>query len=333
MSSYEVYKIVIEPKSYFTSTLPAYTIFGALCWAIRFLKGEDALEEFIEEAKEGKVLLSSAMPKVGDEELFFKPVIKPERIEKEDLTGSPSSIKDSEFRSFIKYFKKVRFIRRELALGVINRKIKGEKELAKELFRFWNEKDSFSILLEAIPHAKIDRILGTTAGSGELYFEEAYRFKGQKIKLFFFVALKNDSILNDYILPGLKLLEDWGIGGNKSIGFGDFSLEGEETDSEIASILNRRGKTFTTLSPVLPKDSFLLKKSYYNLSTYIGTFESGFIQKLWKPKLFYLLEGSTLELQNSVNEPGFLHKVAEVDGKFYYQYFLPFPLYWRNFDG
>ena len=42
-----LYKTTITPKSNFTTPLKGDTLFGQICWAIRYVLGEDRLNELL----------------------------------------------------------------------------------------------------------------------------------------------------------------------------------------------------------------------------------------------------------------------------------------------
>ncbi|MFQ6063347.1 MAG: RAMP superfamily CRISPR-associated protein [Methanosarcinales archaeon] len=56
---YTTYEIIINPKSSFLTKFQSDTIFGHLCWAIRYLHGEDELLEFLGKYKKEPPILVS----------------------------------------------------------------------------------------------------------------------------------------------------------------------------------------------------------------------------------------------------------------------------------
>ena len=332
--SYKVFKVYLKPFGYYTSTLPSYTVFGALCWALRYLGGEEKLEEFLDGVKSGSLFLSSLMPAVGEEEYLFRPLLKPKRIRKRSSEG------DGEFRSFVKKFKKTRFLRRGVVEKVLKGEIKDEAALAEE-FRGKENPASAFFNLDSLPHAKIDRLAGSTTLGGEFYFEESYycRLRGspeeRELKLYFLVATREkdeEELFKDLLLPAVRLLEDWGIGGNRSIGFGSFEFLGYKVDGELSKHFLPPGESgrFLTLSPLLPTRALNYSDSYYDAKPFTGAYDSphlvdkGLANKLWKDKVFTLLEGSVLVRKEGFETAGELYSQGKEDPR--YHYLLEFPL-------
>ena len=321
MENFKVFRITLKPLSYFSSELSPHTIFGALCWAVKYLYGEKRVSELIKLVKERKFLISSAMPVVDGELYVFKPILKPERIEMENLKfwNSNEENKESEFRNFIKKFKKLSFV----PLGVLEKvsegEIKNDKDLMLTLGKEPGEVSPFTSL--ALPHAKLNRITNSTSEGGEFYFEESLFFKSD---VYFLVAVKKEDVIGDMLIPTLKLLQDWGIGGNRSVGFGSFSFE-IERENRFEKLINRNGKEFITLSPVVATDRIDYEKSFYDIKTYKGAMESGYQNFLWKPKIFYLKAGSLIKLKEDSKFAGALIKpFEEVE---LYHYGFEFPIY------
>lgn len=59
------YRLIIKPSSPFQTPLHSDTLFGHICWALRYLKGEDKLLEFLAvfNADSAPLILSSGFPK------------------------------------------------------------------------------------------------------------------------------------------------------------------------------------------------------------------------------------------------------------------------------
>ena len=321
MKKLKTFSVTLEPVGYFSSKLSSYTIFGAICWAVTFLYGEREISELINLVKTGGFFLSSSMPIVDGKHYVFKPILKPEHIEMEDVNFliSRGDNKDSEFRNLIKKFKKLPFVPSDILKKVAKGTIKSDKELILNLGKGIEETSPFVDL--ALPHAKLNRITNSTSEGGEFYFEESLFFKS---KVYFLVAVEEDNILNDLIIPSLNLLQDWGIGGNRSVGFGNFSFKANR-EEKIDEFINGNSREFITLSPVVATDRIDYERSFYDIKTYKGTMESGYQDFLWKPKIFYLQAGSLIRLKENSKFAGALIKPFE--GIELYHYGLEFPIY------
>lgn len=80
MAEYKIYKLTLETKSSVITPFQADTIFGTLCWGIRFLEGEESLKEFIS-ASLGKyppLIISDGLP----EGYLPKPLLAPLKYKK-----------------------------------------------------------------------------------------------------------------------------------------------------------------------------------------------------------------------------------------------------------
>ena len=73
-----LYKLIYEIKSPVITPFQADTIFGHLCWAIRYVKEEEKLVKFLEnfEYRNPPIILSDGLPK----NFLPKPILKPLKI-------------------------------------------------------------------------------------------------------------------------------------------------------------------------------------------------------------------------------------------------------------
>jgi len=228
---------------------------------------------------------------------------------------------ESRFRNFIKKFKKLPFVPIEVLIEVASGRIEDDTSLAKRVSNEVSRDFSLSDL-QSLPHAKLNRITNSTSEGGEFYFEESIFFKSE---LYFLLAVEEKEIVEKLVQPALKLIQDWGLGGNRSIGFGSFSFKVEES-SQFEELLNKKSDTFITLSPVIATDRIDYNGSFYNLETFKGAIDSGYQDFLWKPKIFYLKEGSCLKLKEEKRKfAGALFRISE--NVEVYQYGLEFPIY------
>ena len=80
------YEVCIKPLSPFQSPLQSDTIFGHICWAIRYISGEKALKKFLSNYStyQAPLLVSSGMPKG----YVPMPILRPLKPEEEEKTIS-----------------------------------------------------------------------------------------------------------------------------------------------------------------------------------------------------------------------------------------------------
>ncbi len=105
------YKLIINPCSPFQTPLHSDSLFGHICWALRYLKGENELLKFLKtfDDKNTPLILSSGFPK----DFLPIPVLRPLSIAEEDelwqeyKKGSQTML---EFVRELKRFKKLVYI-------------------------------------------------------------------------------------------------------------------------------------------------------------------------------------------------------------------------------
>ncbi len=307
----KLYKIDITPLSLFRDLPSSYTLFGAISWGYLLLYGEDKLNKLLSRFRNKDVpfLISSLLPRENDKYYFPKPNLRAKREKKSSAD--------------YKRLKKIRYIELSIFKDVLDGKIKNELELNKEL-----EKQNQISLFDktAIPHASIDRIRGTTKETEGFYFEEVVSLKEGYILFLFF-----DETVKKEIRAVLNLLQDIGLGGNRSIGYGKVIFGEFQEFKDLEAYLFNRSDRFITLSPLIPeKEIYDLSDSYYEYFTFRGAVDNNYGFKnvdIWKDKVIYLKEGSTLKVKNGKDVYGQFYKAKEINGKEIYQYGLAFPLF------
>ncbi|MBA7525404.1 hypothetical protein ES705_17555 [subsurface metagenome] len=267
------------------------TIFSALCYISDKYLGDDNYKTFITPFLDGTppFLISSAFPyfevssnfkRISSENtiLFFpKPLIFKNFVEK--------------FPKNIKQFKKIRFISKELFDAYLSKNdgfledqfqdsqgnvksnnliqgnqvwlSEGERNLIPEVENLWK--------IQQAPRITIDRITKQTT----IYHYSRVHFH-KKAGLFILMNIRNDinseRIVKD-IITKLRYLGDTGIGGERSLGNGQFELKLNETNMPFTVDLKESGEAsqnIITLSLYLPKKSeiersLLDENSYYQL--------------------------------------------------------------------
>lgn len=105
------YRLVINPCSPFQTPLHSDTLFGHICWALRYLKGENELLKFLKTYDENNasLILSSGFPK----EFLPMPVLRPLSVEEEDALWKEYEKRNKKRLNFIhdlKRFKKLSYV-------------------------------------------------------------------------------------------------------------------------------------------------------------------------------------------------------------------------------
>lgn len=275
----------IEPISIFRP-LHSDTLFGAICFAIEQIHGDDVLTKIIKKFENTPpFLLSSAFPyvKYDNGRIHFLP--KPiEDIEK---------IHDyKKYIDSFKTLKSVKYISDDIFNDWINGRIDGtilqnmDKYNVKDGLLFPKEKQyKFSIKNFDIPRNHINRL----DNSPDIYYFGGYYYKN--VGLFFMIRLYDEKY--DVLLRGaLKFLRDRGFGEDISVGKGEFKIE-EISENKILE-LPKSQKRFITLSRYIPSiDEIYALRGRHNLFYDIYTKRGRSFDGRLKKQVYFFTEGST----------------------------------------
>ena len=258
MSDYSDYTITITLKSPIATPLQSDTIFGHICWAVRFLKWDedDRLSKFLslfDEDSQPPLLLSNGFPKG----FLPKPVIPPVTQDVlESIYGNENRPENS-FR--IKTIKKTDIIPKEKFKELQQDIITPEK-----LFRALNDCYDETIELKKkqqsmmVQHNTIDRIKGSVREGGlfsqeETFFDNDFGVFEIYLNTVYF-SFKDLERIFEYISSG-------GFGRDKSTGKGYFTFEIREG---IDLPESEEPNAFMTLSSYIPKENDPTE-GYYNI--------------------------------------------------------------------
>ncbi len=321
-----------------TSPIRSYTLFGALCWAYRLSNSEEKLIKFLKEFSEKpKFLISTPFPITkgvfsnGEEKtpidyyLFPKPVL-PLQEKFTKLEGDICKKKER------KNYKKAKLVTEDVLKDLLDGNITEEKQIIddqeyKVFKRSIIYKSDKNMEFEPIKKSDlltknvINRITNT---SNNLFTEEGFIFN----RHYFLVKFYDEGFVSEFNKL-LKIVEYLGLGKNKNIGWGKVKIT--ELGSDKLSWLNRYidylADRFITLSPIIPKSSIDVTKSYYEYEIYKSYAENSFLPFLRKQKVLYLLEGSIL-YSKTKDFKGQLKNVVKdtIRGYEIYQYGYEFPL-------
>lgn len=272
--------IYLFPKSPFPLTIPSNTLFGALCYGVRELYGEKDVNEIVDKGKP-PFLISSAFPFVEDEkkmEHFFpKLITKPPKISTKLFENA-------------KKLKAVNFVHESIFSEWINGKT-SELELIEKV------DDAYKVEKGLLIPKKLDlkfdmhivdltqNILNRLTSQSEDFFYITKKIFSNS-GLFFLIKYHEE--YEEKIISGLRFLEDRGIGGDISIGKGEFKFSKKELKIEEPI----DGKSFLTLSRYCPGNEineFDKGKMWYELEKIQGRCRDGIIKKA----MFIFKEGST----------------------------------------
>ena len=216
-------------------SIPADTLFSAICQTWRMFYGEEHLTDFLAQYETGEpFLLTSAFPFAGNTRFFPKPLI--------DLKVNADDER--------KKLKKVRFLSERRFRQIVN----GEEiafdpdDLSNDGQLWIHDDDKCSRTVwttDKRPRVTLDRQSSTS----EIWHLGGVKFH-ENCGLWFdakFDAEKTQAQIETI----LRVLGDTGIGGERSAGYGIFDLHSEPTEIES----EREADRFVTLSPICPRDA------------------------------------------------------------------------------
>ncbi len=230
----EFIRVSLHLRSAVASAFQADTIFGHLCWAIRYLDGEEALTEFLEWYNIGEppLLISDGFP--GD--LLPRPFIPPAP----PLGGN----KRAQMQAFDIGKDTIRT--QFLSADEFNRAINGDAVVPenKEL------KTTKNVTLKN----QINRFTGTTGEGGQLFeFEEelwSYR-EGEKTRSIpVSIYLKVEKGFEEQSKRLFQFVAEQGYGKRKSVGYG--AIESMEFEPFDGFSLPSEPNGFVSLSGFVP---------------------------------------------------------------------------------
>jgi len=336
------YIIHLSPRSSYEIQLHSDTLFGAICWGIRMLFGEDRLVQVLDEYKTSPpFLVTSAFPCKfdGKDYNYFlpKPVLKPLTIKDLESFFSSAEINKQTYHSKkfntieivdkYKKFKKIKFIK----MLYFKKILKRDDEAV--LFADFLDKH----LIETgycrngvAQKNSLDRLTHSTTGAGNTFYvpEIAYR---EKFGLYFLLKTKN---IEEYIHPVLRFLEDSGIGPNARTGKNWFKVAVKEK-TLFDTNNSQAGDSFITLSRYIKNEPINIEASLYQLASVRSKVESRLEfagEDVWKHRVSYFTAGSIIKPLSIAEHYGRLAPVKSFGEKTIYQYGYAFPV-WINHGG
>jgi CRISPR-associated protein Csm4 len=261
MTTYQDFTIQIIFESSVSTPLQSDTLFGHICWAIRYLKwnGVDKLADFLSYYDKGSppLLISNGFPKG----YLPKPVIPP--VTQKDLDQIVSKEDRIEESFKIKTIKKTEVIPRntfaELQKDMITPVKLFEVMYDKVVYEsITNLKAKEQSVL--VQHNTIDRIKGSVR-EGALFSQEETFFSNSNDGGCFELYLKTNYFSSDDLNKIFTYIGRTGFGKDKSTGKGAFNYEIKEgIDISEADKPN----AFMTLSSFVPFGNDPIK-GYYNI--------------------------------------------------------------------
>jgi CRISPR-associated protein Csm4 len=297
--------VQLVPTGPFSEIPRSDTLFGAICWGIRRARGEEALEDLLARFAEGDppFLLGSAFPTADRSEsdgrlhLLPKPLLARPR-------ASGDSASDERIEA-LSAWKRIEYLPAallaELAAGERSGSdvlegleasavvVDGEEhERAREFLLPAESGIQRPHETETRVRNAVNRLTGSTDGN---LFERESVFFGDGAGLH--VPVEGEV---DTVVEGLALLQDRGIGGGKSVGQGQFHLDGVAEIGQFPATAD--AERFCTLSLCIPRPEELgdlVTQGLYEVETRTGVVaDAASASDIWKRRVLALAEGSVL---------------------------------------
>jgi CRISPR-associated protein Csm4 len=289
-------KITFVLKSPIRTAFQADTIFGHFCWALKYLRGEEKLNEFLSSYTEIPTLFSNGFPSG----FFPKPILPPltttesKRIINDfndNLPGENEIQKTVSGLDWLKQIKKWEFVEEDVILSM------RDNFSCDRLHRYYFNnliRDSRKAPTsphpdnksELVMHNTINRLSSTVGGGGLFQLEEI--FFERDTSFWFLVASEFLSI--DDITEIMNYIEKSGFGADKSVGkgfIGNVSIEG------YALPHSSNSNAIMSLSCFVPSGK-LPEEGYYRLFTKFGKLGGDYAvsENPFKKPIILMKEGS-----------------------------------------
>ncbi|MGC8483137.1 MAG: type III-A CRISPR-associated RAMP protein Csm4 [Thermodesulfobium sp.] len=310
-----LFKISLQPLSLFQTPLRSGTIWGHICWAIRFLKGESELKNFLAEYKRGNfpIIVSDAFPD------GYLPIPRHPGIIK-DFDKTKSDID-------LKKLKKAKYI----PISVYEKLEESFDAFLENFKTYFSNKDSMQDSIDNYFikfdewHCSINRVTGNVE-MGMLFSKECSYFKGKPIPVIYVKSVFD----KPYIEKIFKFIGENGYGADASVGRGRFEFD--ISDANLPD--SKNPNSFVTLSHGFEKVSEF-KRCFYDVDIKFGKVGNNISYNPFKRPTVSFKPGSLFILKED-GQPSIAYgKVKDnihssID--FVHECSLLFPLYvrWQN---
>ncbi|NIK73932.1 CRISPR-associated protein Csm4 [Thermonema lapsum] len=347
--------IRLRSESAFRTDLRSDTLWGLICWGIRMVYGNERLERFLDAYKQQgqpPLLLSSAFPCVKDKNGGFEYFLpNPLFLPQAEGMRKGGSIEERKAEATErKKLKKVKWLPKrhfEKLLAAPN-KLEALRSIVKELEQA-EDYLSVRIVSEEHVHIGVNRLTGGTkmkSGAGLVFYVEEKqviaekRREGKVLPLeagLYFLYTTSDPYIEEMMLGALHFMAHIGLGGNRSIGKGKFTvLPPEPFELQQPAQANAQ----VTLSLCCPTTEEVKQMqahaaiTAYELEVRQG--KAGFLYNATKDGVVCLKEGSVLPFKSDGTCYGALTKVKPLSklkvpvphDLFHYGFALSVPAYY-----
>ncbi|MGQ4875379.1 MAG: type III-A CRISPR-associated RAMP protein Csm4 [Promethearchaeia archaeon] len=304
----------LKLRSSFLSSIESNTLFGGICWSIRWLYGVERLTSFLKLYKNSDkvpLTVSSVFPKIND--VYFIPI--PNYPIQLDIDNDCiENILD------LKKINKLRYI----SVGIYNKfasnfnwnkifNINNLEKLTENII--FNHYLALPEEIEKIKNAKapknvvigknrINRLSGTTSEGGNLFFLKEIHFHSSFSQYFFYELGSNDYLNENEFNSVMRFLGEEGLGGDRSSGYGKFIPEfySENPFNIIKSynyieiLSNYYPNTEKNEFDIIRKKENFIKIQYRRAK--IESSEKNLKNLLYKKGTFFITQGSLISVNN-----------------------------------
>lgn len=263
------YSIKLKLKSWVASAWQSDTIFGHLCWGMRYLHGEEQLRSFLELYSAGAppLLVSNGYPG----EFMPRPRAAPPRID----VDQPLKDQRQQFQQY-KSAREVNYLSPE----EFNRALNGETIVPSGES---GPREARRVTLKN----QLDRLTSTTGEQGALYNFEEYYWPEVTI----YVKVEDEFL--DTARSVFQYVADTGYGKRKSVGYGQ--IEAVSFEPFAGFRLPAQPNGFVTLSNFVPAKNDPLRGDWQTIIKYgkMGEEYASSEERVFKKPLLMLEAGST----------------------------------------
>jgi len=286
--------VYLKPKTTYRPAMKSDTLWAALCWGICTLHGEDFLIEFINSYGEGAskvepIYLSSAFPyykRHAANPILFLP--RPLKAEK-DCREVP---KGAEFKKAIDLMRECKLSDKESFISKASFEYlfcESNQPAGNELYR------ELGMTVKPMTHNTIDRLTGSTltiGNKGQLFHteERMMETKNKKDKAGLYFLFKGNTELLKQVL---RFWEHFGIGGDRTIGKGQFEFELQE-NIEIKEPAQPNARMALSLYHPTPDEVKAYDEDTSKLLQYKTIVRQGWKGAFQKKPALYFEEGSVI---------------------------------------
>ena len=243
----QLFKLTIRPTSPFCTSLYSDTLFGAFCWSYKYIHGEEKLDSLIQQCIDGKppLLFSNAFPHDA-----IPVPLQVMNFNRDFVRETDKEIGKRNYQ-LNKKFKKAEYITVSAFQSLSEKGFKGEKNTDIIVKSPLSEHDTIRNLV-----SRDTGIVENRDGAGNLYAQtETFTMPESTFDIY---------IRTDFSIEELRQVLDLmfllGIGGNKSVGKGRFSIESLAAASEFGH--KNKANAYLLLSNYIPQKSES-SKGYY----------------------------------------------------------------------